>query len=97
MVMQMTNKLKPSERISSRFQMSDESAKYFLGCIQKSFKKERPTHKLIVDFIDTQNFELLLTPYEIAAMMNESGTWAFALATEPPILVGDDDDFPLQD
>jgi len=85
------DKIKPFERISSRYQMSQESAKYFLGRIQKSFKKERPPHKLIVDFIDAQNFEFLLTPYEIAALMNESGTWAFALNAEPPIIVDDED------
>ncbi|MBI5945211.1 MAG: hypothetical protein HY864_12645 [Chloroflexi bacterium] len=85
------DKIKPFEKIASRFQMSQESAKYFLGRIQKSFKKERPPHKLIVDFIDAQNFEFLLTPYEIAALMNESGTWAFALNAEPPIIVDDED------
>ncbi len=85
------DKIKPFETISSRFQISQESAKYFLGRVQKSFKKERPTHKLILDFIEAQDFEFLLTPYEIAALMNESGVWAFALGTEPPVIVDDED------
>lgn len=71
--------------------MSKESAKYFLGRVQKSFKKERPPHQLILEFIEAQNFEFLLTPYEIAAMMNESGVWAYALGTEPPIIVDDEE------
>jgi len=85
------DKIKPFERISSRFQMSQESAKYFLGRVQKSFKKEKPPHKLIVDFIEAQDCEFLLTPDEIAALMNESGVWAFALGTEPPAIVDDED------
>jgi hypothetical protein len=42
---------RPFETVSKRFQISKESAKYFLGRVQKSFKTERPPHKLIVDFI----------------------------------------------
>ncbi len=60
--------LKPFEKIASRFQISHESAKYFLGRVQKSFKIEKPPHKLIVEFMETQEFEFLLTPYELAAM-----------------------------
>ncbi|MBI5963709.1 MAG: hypothetical protein HY863_09565 [Chloroflexi bacterium] len=85
------DKIKPFEIISSRFHISQESAKYFLGRVQKSFKKERPPHKLILDFIESQDFEFLLTPYETAALMNESGVWAFALGTEPPAIVDDED------
>lgn len=89
------DKIKPFEKIASQFQMSKESAKYFLGRVQKSFKKERPPHQLILEFIEAQNFEFLLTPYEVAALMNESGIWAYALGTEPPILVDDEDEFDL--
>ena len=42
----MTKNIKPFEKIASQFQMSQESAKYFLGQVQKSFKKEQPPHKL---------------------------------------------------
>ena len=82
---------KPFEKIASRFQISQESAKYFLGRVQKSFKTEKPSHKLIVEFMETQDFEYLLTPYELAAMMKESGAWPHALATEPPAIVDDED------
>lgn len=87
----MTDKIKPFEKISSRFQISQESAKFFLSRVQKSFKTEKPPHKLILDFIETQDMEFLLTPYEIAAMMNESGAWAYALVAEPPAIVDDED------
>ena len=83
--------LKPFEKIASRFQISQESAKYFLGRVQKSFKTEKPSHKLIVEFMETQDFEFLLTPYEIAAMLKESGVWPHALVTEPPAIVDDED------
>lgn len=85
------NKIKPFERISTRFHVSNESAKYFLGRVQKSFKTEKPSHKMIVEFIETQDMEFLLTPYEVAAMMNESGIWAFELITAPPILMDDEE------
>jgi hypothetical protein len=39
------NKIKPYEKIASQFQMSKESAKYFLGSVQKSFKTEKPPHQ----------------------------------------------------
>jgi len=83
--------LKPFEKIASRFQISQESAKYFLGRVQKSFKTERPSHKLILEFIETQDLEILLTPYELAAMLYESGVWAYALVAEPPAIVDDED------
>ena len=83
--------LKPFEQIASRFQISQESAKFFLSRVQKSFKTEKPPHKLILEFIETQELKFLLTPYELAAMLNESGVWPYALVTEPPAIVDDED------
>ena len=85
------DKIKPFEKIAAQFQISQESAKYFLGRVQKSFKTERPPHKLILEFIEAQKLELLPAPYEIAVMMNENGIWAYALGTAPPIIVDDED------
>ena len=82
---------KPFQKIASQFQISHESAKYFLGRVQKSFKTEKPSHKLIVDFMETQDFEFLLTPYEIAALLKENDIWPYALVAEPPIIVDDED------
>jgi len=82
---------KPFEQIAARFQISNESAKYFLNHVQKSFKTEKPSHGLILEFIEAQNMEALLTPYEVAAFMQESGVWNYALNAAPPILVDDDD------
>jgi len=86
------DKTKPYEQIASQFQVSRESAKYFLNHVQKSFKTERPSHKLILEFIETQNLEILLTPYEIAALMQEKGVWAFPLGTAPPVIESGEDD-----
>ena len=86
------DKIKPYQKIASQFQVSNESAKYFLNHVQKSFKTERPPHKLIVDFIESQQLEILLTPYEVARMMNESGDWAFALGTAPPVIEDEEED-----
>ena len=85
------DKIKPYEKIASQFQISKESAKYFLNHVQKSFKTERPPHKLILEFVESQNLEILLTPYEVATMMQESGVWAYALGTAPPVIVDDED------
>lgn len=87
----MDTKLKPFQRIASRFQVSQESAKYFLNHVQKSFRIERPSHQLIVDFIESQQLEYLLTPYELAEMMNENGVWPYALGTAPSMVVSDED------
>jgi hypothetical protein len=85
------DKLKPYEKIATQFQISRESAKYFLNHVQKSFKTERPSHRLILEFVEAQNFEFLLTPYEVAALMNESGVWTYPLGSPPPMIVDDED------
>jgi len=86
------HKIKPFEKIAEQFQISHESAKYFLNHVQKSFKTERPSHQLILEFVESQNLEFLLTPYEVAALMNESGAWAYTLGTAPPVIENDEDD-----
>jgi len=86
------NKIKPFEKIAEQFQISRESAKYFLNHVQKSFKTEKPSHTLILQFIESQKLDFLLTPFEVAALMNESGAWKFALVTAPPIIENDEDD-----
>jgi hypothetical protein len=85
------DKIKPYEQIASRFQISRESAKYFLNHVQKSFKTEKPSHQLILEFIETQQLEFLLTPYETATLMNEAGVWPYPLGTPPPVIVDDED------
>ena len=85
------DKIKPFEVISSKFQISRESAKYFLGRVQKSFKTEKPTHQLILDFMNGQKFDELPMPYQVAKAMNEKGVWAYPLNSEPPELVDDED------
>jgi hypothetical protein len=85
------DKLKPYQRIASQFQISNESAKYFLNHVQKSFKVERPNHKLILEFVESQKLETLPTPYKVATMMQERGVWAYPLGTAPPIIVDDED------
>ena len=78
------DKTKPFEMISARFQVSSESAKYFLIRVQKSFKAEKPPHLLIVEFMDGHPFESLPKPHQVATMMRESGVWVHALNPPPP-------------
>ena len=85
------NKLKPYQLIASKFQISEESAKYFLGRVHKSFKKERPPHALILEFMEAQDIEIPPDPYDIAAMMNETGIWVYALNSPPAILVDEEE------
>jgi len=82
--------LKPYQLIASKFQVSEESAKYFLGRVQKSFKKEKPPHTLILEFLETQDIELPPEPYDVAAMMNKTGVWVHALNSPPRIVVDDE-------
>ena len=84
-------KIRPYQRIADKFQISNESAKYFLGGVQKSFKKEKPPHRLILEIMEDQHYEFLPTPYEIAAEMHESGLWPYELKAEPPTLMDEED------
>ena len=91
------DKIKPYEVIATKFQVSKETAKYFLNHVQKSFKVERPPHKLILEFIESQRLEFLLTPYETAALMYEKGVWVFTLDTAPPVIENEEDDLSSWD
>ncbi len=85
------DKVRPYEKIASHFEISKESAKYFLNHVQKSFKTERPSHLLILEFVEQQQIEVLLTPYEVASMMQESGVWPYPLGSPPPMIVDEED------
>ena len=78
------DKTKPFEVIATRFQISRESAKYFLIRVQKSFKTEKPPHHLILKFMQEKNFGSLPKPYHVASLMNEAGLWSHPLNAEPP-------------
>lgn len=84
-------KPKPFEKVAAQFRISAESAKYFLGRVQKSFKKDKPPHRLIVDFMDGRGFESLPKPYQVAEMMYESGLWVYPMNAEPPAPADEED------
>jgi len=85
---------KPIEVIASRFNISRESARYFLIQVQKSFKGERPPQTLIMQFMNELQFERLPKPYAIAKMMNEQGKWHIPLNREPRAPEDDPDLYP---
>ena len=85
------DKIKPFERVAQIFQISNESAKYFLNHVQKSFKVERPPHKLILDFLEKQNYKLKPKPYDVASAMKESGIWNFDLGSRPAVVEDEED------
>ncbi|MBI5824497.1 MAG: hypothetical protein HZB18_10755 [Chloroflexi bacterium] len=85
------DKTKPFEKIAAQFQVSKESAKYFLNHVQKSFKNEKPSHQLIVEFVEKQGYEFVPTPYDVASAMNESGAWTYDLNSPPPAVVDEED------
>jgi hypothetical protein len=85
------DKIKPFELISTRFQISRESAKYFLVRVQRSFKTEKPPHQLIIDFMDQHSFETLPRPHQVATMMHDSGVWTQPLNPAPPIPMDEED------
>lgn len=87
----MTEKIKPFEEIARIFQISNESAKFFLNRVQKSFKVEKPPHKLILEFVEAQKYEFQPTSYDVASAMKESGVWNYDMTSPPPELVDDED------
>ena len=82
---------RPYQQLAAQFQISDESAKYFLGQVQKSFTTQKPPHALILEFMAEQPLEVLPTPYEVAEQMHESGRWPYPLKAPPPLLADDED------
>ncbi|MBL8090807.1 MAG: hypothetical protein JNJ43_10790 [Anaerolineales bacterium] len=87
----MTKKIKPYEQIAKLFQISNESAKYLLNHVQKSFKSEKPNHALILEFIESQSYEFVPTPYDVASAMKENGIWSYELSSPPPKVEDDED------
>ena len=85
------DKANQSEIIAARFQVSKESAMYFLIQVQKSFKTEKPPHQLIVDFMATRDYPSLPKPHQVARMMNEEGIWVQPLNPEPPSPMDEED------
>jgi hypothetical protein len=85
------DKIKPFEKIAAQFQISKESAKYFLNHVQKSFKKEKPSHQLILEFVEKQSYEFVPAPYDAASAMKESGVWAYELNSPPPVMEDEED------
>ena len=85
------DKVKAFEEVARIFEISNESAKYFLNHVQKSFKVERPPHKLILEFVEKQNYEFKPTPYDVALAMKESGVWDYDLGSPPPALEDEED------
>lgn len=81
--MEIVEPIKPIERIAEKFELSKESAKYYLGQVQKAFKVEKPPHKLIVDFIDAQELDSLPVAAKLALMMKENNIWMHELTNEP--------------
>ncbi len=78
------DKTKPYERIAARFKLSSESAKYFLGRVQKSFKAKKPPQPLILAFMEQQKFKSLPEPHQVATMLYENGVWVQPLHAAPP-------------
>jgi hypothetical protein len=87
----MKDMIKPFEEIARIFQISNESAKFFLNRVQKSFKTEKPPHKLILEFVEAQKYEFQPTPYDVASAMKEGGVWNYDMTSPPPELVDDED------
>lgn len=84
---------KPFEVVAQKFKISNESAKYFLLQVQKSFKTEKPPQHVIIDLFAVKKFKTLPRPYDVALALNEIGLWAHALHAAPPVPEDDDDGY----
>lgn len=78
------DKTKPFEVIATKFNLSRESAKYFLVQVQKSFKKEKPPESLIMETLQGMKLKTLPKPHQVAARMHANGLWVHPLNAEPP-------------
>lgn len=85
------DKIKAFEKVAQLFQISNESAKYFLNHVQKSFKVEKPPHTLILEFLEKQNYPLKPKPYDVASAMKESGAWNYDLGSRPAVVEDEED------
>jgi hypothetical protein len=85
------DKTKPCDILSERFQISVESAKYFLGRVQKTFKTEKPSQQLILEFMQGQSFRFLPKPHQVATMMYAGGIWVHPMKGEPPTPADEED------
>lgn len=74
---------KAYEIIALQYGVSKESARYFLGQVQKSFKKVKPPQALILECMAGQAYESLPKPYRVAELMFESGRWTVPMYPEP--------------
>jgi hypothetical protein len=83
--------LKPFEIIASRFQISKESAKYFLVQVQKSFKKDKPPTQLIIDSMKGRKYKTMPSPWQVAKKMSDSGLWTYPMNAEPAALEDEKD------
>ncbi len=86
-------KTKPFELIATQFNVSNETAKHFLGRVQKSFKKDKPPQQLIIDFMAGKKYSTLPRPHQIATLMSEAGIWVYPLNAEPPRLADEPDHY----
>lgn len=75
--------IKPIDKLAEQYELSKESAKYYLGQVQKAFKVEKPPHKLIVEFIEAQELDSLPIAAKLALMLKENGLWVHELVNEP--------------
>jgi hypothetical protein len=86
--------IKPIDKIAVRFNLSRESAKYYVSRVQKAFKAEKPSYEVIMDYIDGQDIESLPQAQELALLMKEGGLWPYELSTEPPLEAIEGEDIP---
>lgn len=91
--MNTADQIKAFEQVARMFNISNESAKYFLNQIQKSFKTERPPHRLILEFLLKENYPFKPVPYDVASGMKDRRVWEYDLNPPPPV-VQNENEFP---
>jgi hypothetical protein len=80
----MSESAKPAYVLAARFSISRESARYFLGRVQKRFIGRQPPHGLILECVQGEGYESLPEPHVVAAMLYDRGMWDQPLRPPPP-------------
>lgn len=76
------------EAISIQFNLDKWKVEDYFRRVQRCFKSEKPTYKLIANFVVEQKLTDLPSPRNLATQMIETRVWDYMLSAESPVPIG---------
>ncbi len=80
--------MKAIESVSVQFKLDEWRVEDYFRRVQRCFKSQKPTYKLIAHFVVEQQITNLPSPRSLAIQMTETGVWDFTLSAESPVPIG---------